>query len=45
MVEEFLLNDEGRYVLVSSPVAPAEWRSVLFPDLTISLADLENALP
>jgi hypothetical protein len=45
MVEEFLLNDEGRYVLVSSPVAPADWRSGLFPELTISLVELEKALP
>lgn len=43
MVEEFLLNDEGRYVLVNSPVAPADWRPGLFSELTISLAELGNA--
>ncbi len=44
MVEECLLNDEGRYVLFNSPVAPAEWRPGLFSELTISLAELESAL-
>lgn len=45
MVEGFLLNDEGRYVLLNSPVAPADWRSGLFPELSISLSELEKALP